>query len=449
VYSYILHKDQVKYCTIAMRPKLVVLILTLVVKHSNASSAESTCSFSDSRGSTKWCWGLLKNVQCSAPTFDDDRKCKNKNETIALFDELLLEENMKNGGYLYKKRRIMRMKRLVINKFKDNPSTTCLTRKEYTNKGLESLERCFTHITGTQVANSLCECKYVVPECNREVYGFANTMCLYRDKDGAQPACGEVLKRGLSEEEKSEILDLHNELRAQVASGKETRGVNGSQPSASNMRKLEWNDDLAAVAQRLVDQCLHKVENKYWKENRLVKPWIGPANNIANTVGQNKGYDVHLENMTTSDFLNHIIEENWYDKVQNLSPVAVDSWSTLTVNGTIIADKDTYLLLGSKKYAQLVWANTEAVGCGYMTTRNVTFKEDIKKLESMENPEEYVESVLICNYGPTGNAFRVTKEGNEARVTFEPIYKQGEPGSDCPQGTEALDSGLCEKKSRK
>ena len=49
-----------------------------------------------------------------------------------------------------------------------------------------------------------------------------------------------------------------------------------------------------------------------------MKPWIGPANNIANTVGQNKGYDVHLENMTTSDFLNHIIEENWYDEVRFL-----------------------------------------------------------------------------------------------------------------------------------
>ena len=47
-----------------------------------------------------------------------------------------------------------------------------------------------------------------------------------------------------------------------------------------------------------------------------MKPWIGPANNIANTVGQNKGYDVHLENMTTSDFFNHIIEENWYDEVR-------------------------------------------------------------------------------------------------------------------------------------
>ena len=76
-----------------------------------------------------------------------------------------------------------------------------------------------------------------------------------------------------------------------------------------------------------------------------------------------------------------------------MSPVAVGSWSTLTVNGKIVADKDNYLWLGSENYAQLVWANTEAVGCGYLTSRNVTFEEDIKKLESMENPEEYVESV--------------------------------------------------------
>ena len=47
-----------------------------------------------------------------------------------------------------------------------------------------------------------------------------------------------------------------------------------------------------------------------------MKPWIGPANNIANTVGQNKGYDVHLENMTTSDFFNHIIEEKWCNEVR-------------------------------------------------------------------------------------------------------------------------------------
>ena len=73
--------------------------------------------------------------------------------------------------------------------------------------------------------------------------------------------------------------------------------------------------------------------------------------------------------------------------------MAVGSWSTLTVNGRIVEDKDSYLLLGSENYAQLVWANTEAVGCGYLTTRDATFEEDIKKLETMEKPEEYVESV--------------------------------------------------------
>ena len=76
-----------------------------------------------------------------------------------------------------------------------------------------------------------------------------------------------------------------------------------------------------------------------------------------------------------------------------MSPEAVGSWSTLTVNGTIVAEKESYLLLGCENYAQLVWANTEAVGCGYLTTRNIAFEEDIKKVNTMENPEEYVESV--------------------------------------------------------
>ena len=50
--------------------------------------------------------------------------------------------------------------------------------------------------------------------------------------------------------EELQIVDLHNKLRAWVASGNETGGMDGPQPAASNMRKLEWNNDLAAVAQR-------------------------------------------------------------------------------------------------------------------------------------------------------------------------------------------------------
>ena len=58
--------------------------------------------------------------------------------------------------------------------------------------------------------------------------------------------------RGFTDAGKNLIVKTHNELRQKVAGGLES---NGAQPGASNMRKLVWNDELAEVAQRLVDQC--------------------------------------------------------------------------------------------------------------------------------------------------------------------------------------------------
>ena len=45
-------------------------------------------------------------------------------------------------------------------------------------------------------------------------------------------------------------MKKHNELRSKVANGLETRGNDGTQPKASNMMELVWNDELAEVAQR-------------------------------------------------------------------------------------------------------------------------------------------------------------------------------------------------------
>ena len=45
-------------------------------------------------------------------------------------------------------------------------------------------------------------------------------------------------------------MNKHNELRSKVANGLETRGNDGTQPKASNMMELVWNDELAEVAQR-------------------------------------------------------------------------------------------------------------------------------------------------------------------------------------------------------
>ena len=46
------------------------------------------------------------------------------------------------------------------------------------------------------------------------------------------------------------IVDKHNALRARIANGEETKGVGGGQPSAANMMKMVWSDELAEVAQR-------------------------------------------------------------------------------------------------------------------------------------------------------------------------------------------------------
>ena len=58
--------------------------------------------------------------------------------------------------------------------------------------------------------------------------------------------------RGFTEAGKDLIIKTHNDLRQKVAAGLET---NGDQPGASNMRKVVWNDEIAEIAQRLVDQC--------------------------------------------------------------------------------------------------------------------------------------------------------------------------------------------------
>lgn len=48
-----------------------------------------------------------------------------------------------------------------------------------------------------------------------------------------------------------QVVRKHNDLRRQVAQGKERRSLNnwGAQPKAANMRELSWDDELAVMAQ--------------------------------------------------------------------------------------------------------------------------------------------------------------------------------------------------------
>lgn len=57
--------------------------------------------------------------------------------------------------------------------------------------------------------------------------------------------------------EQQVLIDAHNTLRNIVANGDEKRGNPGPQPTAANMRAMEWNDELMMVAERWAAQCIY------------------------------------------------------------------------------------------------------------------------------------------------------------------------------------------------
>lgn len=66
------------------------------------------------------------------------------------------------------------------------------------------------------------------------------------------------------------IVDTHNNFRNLIASGNETRlGF----PSAANMLKMEWDNELAYVAQAHANQC--KFEHDCYDCRRTGKLTLG------------------------------------------------------------------------------------------------------------------------------------------------------------------------------
>ncbi|KAK0156765.1 hypothetical protein PV327_011639, partial [Microctonus hyperodae] len=80
-----------------------------------------------------------------------------------------------------------------------------------------------------------------------------HTMCLY-PTTALGNKCNEGRIIQLTEADKQYILQLHNELRAKVASGGESQGSNGPQP-AGKIGPLKWDNEIAEIAQRWVNQC--------------------------------------------------------------------------------------------------------------------------------------------------------------------------------------------------
>lgn len=82
-------------------------------------------------------------------------------------------------------------------------------------------------------------------------------MCKILQPDKVGKACKGYISVKFTLNEQQVLVDAHNTLRNIVANGDEKRGSWGSQPSASNMRAMEWNHELAMVAERWAAQCIY------------------------------------------------------------------------------------------------------------------------------------------------------------------------------------------------
>ncbi|XP_046581659.1 cysteine-rich venom protein kaouthin-2-like [Haliotis rubra] len=166
---------------------------------------------------------------------------------------------------------------------------------------------------------------------------------------------------GVSADEKMQIVDLHNGYRNNVT------------PPASNMLKLSWDDQIAEIAQRWADVCtLNHDEN-------LQRSIPGSMN-----LGQN------LATNPTS----------WKR--------AVDLWYEEEKDFTYGGPGNVFGNIGH--YTQVVWADTQKIGCGYTMCDSSKF--------------------YVCNYGPAGNI-----------GGFNLPYKKNDSGMEC--GDEHLQDRLC------
>eukprot|EP00092_Neocalanus_flemingeri_P016210 GFUD01017545.1.p1 GENE.GFUD01017545.1~~GFUD01017545.1.p1 ORF type:complete len:219 (-),score=53.51 GFUD01017545.1:68-724(-) len=218
-------------------------------------------------------------------------------------------------------------------------------------------------------------------------------MCKY---EGPSSSCSsKTIFRQLSSAAKTAILDRHNELRRKVAKGEEVGGINAPQPAAANMKKMVWNTELEDIAQRWADQCTFGHDSVRSKLD-------------GTSVGQN-AYIGYSSAQSQEDVIQAAMAgpaQSWYGEVT--SP----GFDSQSINPFKFSS-------GAGHYTQLVWADSEELGCAV-----VYFKDTSAPLD--------YNNLVVCNYATAGNYLNAV------------MYETGTACSACPTGYSCED-GLCAK----
>lgn len=199
----------------------------------------------------------------------------------------------------------------------------------------------------------------------------------------------------MSDEVRKQLLEQHNQLRRKIA-----RGLQADQPPAADMREMEWNEELATIAQTWTNQC-----DCVFQKNEVYPCFHEPTGgrDRSPVAGRGAGQNIAWGTLrsTKADWTGRA--QGWYDEVYDFNSTQVDSFIGST--GRVIGH-----------YTQYVWAKTFQVGCGVLISRMPS----------------YSFHYLVCNYFPSGN------------VKFHPVYTRGEACTRCPGGTQCRD-GLCSR----
>ncbi|KAI4472033.1 cysteine-rich secretory protein-related [Holotrichia oblita] len=154
------------------------------------------------------------------------------------------------------------------------------------------------------------------------------------------------------------IVDRHNFYRQAIVDGK----VPG-QPRGVGLKYLRWDEQLAEMAQEVADSC--EFPRKRLHDSRFR---LGPGNNVAY---------VWKLNFIPND-------ANWTG--------AVEIWFNAYKQYHYKKHSPRDVGIGTGSYTQIVWADTEFIGCGFNSHNNPE-----------ADPEYVIEQTYVCLYGPTGN----------------------------------------------
>ncbi|XP_039277653.1 venom allergen 5 [Nilaparvata lugens] len=166
---------------------------------------------------------------------------------------------------------------------------------------------------------------------------------------------GEINDNTVTEKDISDVIQAHNDYRATVALGHLE-----DQPPAQDMQKMTWDSELADRAQYWANQCMFKHDGDRGKntgQNLYIIYYGGP----------------HAERQ--HNFTQAV--ESWYGEHKYYTYKKLESGDS----------NDPTTQTGH--YTQVVWADTNKVGCGFASYYQTEKEQD--------------QILYVCNYAPAGN----------------------------------------------